>query len=70
MFQSILKVIVFHLKHKVAKTCLFLHENVKLNVSLNLVSKVDDIACTFIYLDIHVFTRLRTNYLDLILFII
>ena len=70
MFQSIVKVIVSHLKHKVAKTCLFLHKNVKLNVNLNLVSKVDDITCTFIYLNIHVFTWLRTNYLELILFLI
>ena len=50
MFQSIVKMIVSHLKHKVAKTCLFLHKNVKLNVSLNLVSKVDDIACMYFYL--------------------
>ena len=56
MFQSIVKVIVSQLKHKVAKTCLFLHKHVKLSVRLNLVSKVDDIACTCIYLNIHVFT--------------
>ena len=55
MFQSIVKVIVSHLKHKVATTCLFLHKNVKLNVSLNLVSKVDDIACTFLFILIYMF---------------
>ena len=69
MFQSIVKVIVSQLRHKVAKICLFLHKHVKLSVSLNLVSKVDVIALTCIYLNILVFTSLRT-YLLLILFLI